>query len=293
MLLALGLPVIATPLSAPLMKAANAPEWIACDATEFIRTAVHALTHSDERRQAAQQIRETVENYTEFSDTLAATDACTALLETIYDELATAGHARFRNHPNQQTATMVLESPNHPSTTMLPKEWVRFDEWYNFTANPREDVHVLLTLDESTYNGGSMGEDHPISWCHNFEGGRAWYEGAGHVDSSYSDPLFLQHLLGGIEWTAGVVEGGGNCVTFKEVDTINDGLSEGSVRTSKLTADVAEYLAVAEAAADAGEHARAAHILKQAQAKSEGLQDATLTAKVGDLVEWQKGLVGF
>ena len=220
----------------------------------------------------------------------AATDAMHAV--PWYSELS-GGDARFRNHPAQQQATMVLESPNHPSTAMLPKAWSRFDEWYNFTSNPREDVHVLLTLDESTYSGGSMGEDHPISWCHNFEGGRSWYEGAGHVDSSYTEPLFLEHLLGGIEWTAGVAEGGGDCVTFAEANGITDRLSEGSVRNAKLSGDVAQYLADAEMAADAGDHAKAAHILKQARAKSEGLQDTTLTAKIGDLVEWQAGLIGF
>lgn len=220
----------------------------------------------------------------------AATDTMHAV--PWYSELS-GGKARFRNHPAQQQATMVVEDPSHPSTTMLPKKWSRFDEWYNFTANPRQDVHVLLTLDESTYSGGSMGADHPISWCHNFEGGRSWYEGAGHVDSSYTDPLFLQHLLGGIEWTAGVVQGGGNCVTFPEVRSIIDGLGTDSVRVTKLGDDVRRYLAAAEAAADAGDHAQAAHVLKQAQAKSNGLQDATLTAKIGDLVDWQTGLIGF
>lgn len=205
----------------------------------------------------------------------------------------TGGSARFRNHPAQQQATMVVESPNHPSTTMLPKEWSRFDEWYNFTSNPREDVHVLLTLDESTYSGGSMGADHPIAWCHNFEGGRSWYEGAGHVDSSYSDPLFLEHLLGGIEWTAGVAEGGGNCVTFPEVEEITADLSDGGNRNAKLGADVAEALAAAEAAAEDGDHAAAAHILKQAKGKAHGLQDETLVSKLADLVDWQGGLVGY
>jgi type 1 glutamine amidotransferase len=220
----------------------------------------------------------------------AATDTMHAV--PWYSKLS-GGSARFRNHPAQQQATMVVESPNHPSTTMLPKKWSRFDEWYNFTSNPRQDVHVLLTLDESTYTGGSMGADHPISWCQNFEGGRSWYEGAGHVDSSYTDPLFLAHLLGGIEWTAGVVEGGGNCVTFPEVKAITVGLDDGSQRTANLGADIARYLADAEAAADAGDHAQAAHILQQAQGKSHGLQDATLTSKIGDLVEWQTGLIGF
>lgn len=207
----------------------------------------------------------------------------------------TGGSARFRNHPAQQQATMVVESPNHPSTTMLPKQWSRFDEWYNFTSNPREDVHVLLTLDESTYNPGSgrMGADHPIAWCHNFEGGRSWYEGAGHVDAAYSDPLFLDHLLGGIEWTAGVVEGGGNCVTFPEVEKITADLGEGGNRNAKLSEDVADYLAAAEAAAGAGDHAEAAHILKQAKGKAHGLQDDTIVSKLADLQEWQGGLVGW
>jgi type 1 glutamine amidotransferase len=220
----------------------------------------------------------------------AATDAMHAV--PWYSQLS-GGGARFRSHPAQQQATMVVEDPNHPSTTMLPKKWSRFDEWYNFTSNPRKDVHVLLTLDESTYKGGTMGADHPISWCQNFEGGRSWYEGAGHVDSSYTDPLFLDHLLGGIEWTAGVAQGGGNCVTFPEVRRILDGSAAGSVRETKLSEDVAQHLAAAETAADAGDHARAAHVLQQARAKSEGLQDATLTSKIGDLADWQSGLVGF
>jgi len=94
--LALGLPVIAGLHSAPLLKAANAPEWIARDSAEYIRAAIHAGTHAEERRQAATQIRETVENYAEFTDTLGATDACCALLETVYDGLHASGHAIFR-----------------------------------------------------------------------------------------------------------------------------------------------------------------------------------------------------
>lgn len=220
--------------------------------------------------------------------------AATDSMHTVpwYSEL-TGGSARFRNHPAQQTATMRVESPGHPSTTMLPAEWVRFDEWYNFTANPREDVHVLITLDESTYNpgNGAMGADHPLAWCHNFEGGRSWYEGAGHTDASWSDPLFLEHILGGIEWTAGVVTGGGDCVTFGEVDGLVEGLSAGSVRGEKLSAQVAAYLETAKASADAGDHAAAIDTLKQAQGKAHGLQDATLVAKIGDLIEWQEALV--
>ncbi|MBM7505454.1 ThuA domain-containing protein [Agromyces aurantiacus] len=220
--------------------------------------------------------------------------AATDSMHTVpwYSEL-TGGGARFRNHPAQQTATMRVESPGHPSTEMLPTEWVRFDEWYNFTANPRDDVHVLITLDESTYNPGNgrMGEDHPIAWCHNFEGGRSWYEGAGHVDSSWTDPTFLAHILGGIQWTAGVVSGGGDCVTFSEVDDLVSGLEDGSQRVTRLGDDVTGYLDAAESAADAGDHAGAVDVLVQAKGKAHGLQDDALVAKIDDLIEWQQALV--
>ena len=136
-----------------------------------------------------------------------------------------------------------------------------------------------------TTRAAAMGADHPIAWCHNFEGGRSWYEGAGHVDASYTDPLFLDHLLGGIEWTAGVVEGGGNCVTFNEVDQINDRPpATGGNRDAKLSSDVAAYLPRRRPRHDAGDHAAAAHILKQAKGKAHGLQDDTIVAKLADLM---------
>jgi glucose/arabinose dehydrogenase len=111
--------------------------------------------------------------------------------------------AYFLSHPQIQTATIKVADRVHPSTSMLPKRWVRNDEWYNFRANPRGKVHVLATLDESTYTGGTNAPDHPIAWCHEYDGGRAWYTAGGHTNESYSEALFLAHLLGGIEFAAG------------------------------------------------------------------------------------------
>ena len=108
------------------------------------------------------------------------------------------------------------------------------------------------------------------------------------------DPLFLAHLLGGIEWTAGVVEGGGDCVTFPEVASINEAVAtDAGVRGDKLSAGVARYLAEAQADHEAGRHAEAVEALTQAKGKAHGLQDASLVAKIADLIEWQEGLVGF
>ncbi|MCB7135005.1 ThuA domain-containing protein [Cellulosimicrobium marinum] len=226
--------------------------------------------------------------------------AATDTMHTVpwYSQL-TGGGARFASHPAQQTATMRVESPNHPSTAHLPAAWERFDEWYNYTTNPREDVHVLITLDESTYSPGNnaMGEDHPLAWCHNFEGGRSWYEGAGHTDASWTDPLFLEHVLKGVQWTAGVISGGGDCVTFGEVDGIVEGFDDSTGHAdAEALMGITARLDAAEAAADAGDHAGAVAAISEADALAAGLSDESgdvdhLRGKLADLAEWQSGLV--
>ncbi|MHC4429719.1 MAG: ThuA domain-containing protein [Planctomycetota bacterium] len=108
--------------------------------------------------------------------------------------------AYFHSHPAIQEAVIDVTDHNHPSTRFLPQRWTRRDEWYNYRTSPSDTVRVLATLDERTYEGGSMGDDHPIAWCHEPDGGRAWYTGGGHTSESFQEPLFLQHLLGGILW---------------------------------------------------------------------------------------------
>ncbi|KOG42922.1 ThuA domain-containing protein [Streptomyces resistomycificus] len=111
--------------------------------------------------------------------------------------------AYFQSHPAIQPATVDVEDHAHPATSGLPSTWERTDEWYNYRSNPRERAHVLASLDESSYTGGTMNGDHPIAWCQNYQGGRAFYTGGGHTKESYADPAFRAHLLGGIRWATG------------------------------------------------------------------------------------------
>src|SRR6266571_4601533 len=108
--------------------------------------------------------------------------------------------AYFRDHPAVQSATLDVAEPRNG----LPARWTRTDEWYNFRSNPRASVHVLATIDESTYDGGGMGTDHPIAWWHEYDGGRAWYTAGGHTDEAWSEPLFLAHVLTGIQYALGM-----------------------------------------------------------------------------------------
>jgi type 1 glutamine amidotransferase len=115
--------------------------------------------------------------------------------------------AYFAGHPEVQPAVVHVEDRAHPATAELPEIWSRTDEWYDFRSNPRASLHVLATLDESTYVGGSMGSDHPIAWCREVSGARTFYTAGGHTRESYTEPLFVAHLAGGIRWAAGLEPG--------------------------------------------------------------------------------------
>src|SRR3954454_1606899 len=121
----------------------------------------------------------------------------------------------FRNHPaGTPTATVKVEDADEPSTAGIPASWTRTDEWYNFQPptnpvvngggndySPRDSgVHVLMTVDESTYDeqdGNTTDDDHPVTWCTDYDGGRAWYTALGHTQASYSEAPFRAHVLRG------------------------------------------------------------------------------------------------
>ena len=108
----------------------------------------------------------------------------------------------FTNHSQVLPATVVLEDAAHPADIGLPAHWERTDEWYNYIGTPRGCAHILATVDESTYHGGTVGKDHPIVWCRPVGKGRMWFTAMGHTETSFSEPLFVKHLLGGIQYAA-------------------------------------------------------------------------------------------
>jgi type 1 glutamine amidotransferase len=111
--------------------------------------------------------------------------------------------AYFKSHPSkQQEANLEIVDRSFIATKHLPATWRRLDEWYNYKWIA-DDLHVLIKIDEKSYTGGENGDNHPMSWYHSFDGGRAFYTALGHTDASYADPLYLKHLLGGIKYAIG------------------------------------------------------------------------------------------
>jgi glucose/arabinose dehydrogenase/type 1 glutamine amidotransferase len=127
--------------------------------------------------------------------------------EPAWQFLTDALGARSTGLSGIEEATVKVADRVHPSSEDLPEYWTRTDRWFNFDKNVRGFQHVLATVDESTYTGGTMGFDHPIAWCQDFQGGRAWYTGRGGTPQGFSSDSLQEQLLGGIEWAAGVEKG--------------------------------------------------------------------------------------
>jgi type 1 glutamine amidotransferase len=110
----------------------------------------------------------------------------------------------FLDHtPAAVPGIIDVEDTNNPSTASLPARWPHREEWYFFATNPRGKVHVLMTVEEASFLRTVFNTDHPIAWRRDAGKGRVWYTALGHDDSCYIEPLFLRHLLGGIEDAAG------------------------------------------------------------------------------------------
>ncbi|MEX0290800.1 MAG: ThuA domain-containing protein, partial [Flavobacteriaceae bacterium] len=110
----------------------------------------------------------------------------------------------FQSHPpGTPEADFIIKDKDFEATSFFTDSiWHRTDEMYNFKKlNP--DVNVVMTIDESTYEGGENGDYHPMSWYHAYDGGRAFYTALGHTEESYSEENFLKHLLGGINYAIG------------------------------------------------------------------------------------------
>tara|TARA_Y100001935_G_scaffold208879_1_gene178537 strand:- start:366 stop:1115 length:750 start_codon:yes stop_codon:yes gene_type:complete len=111
--------------------------------------------------------------------------------------------AYFLNHPEIQEAKIRTVDRKHISTKHLNKTWNIEDEWYNF-KDYKPYIKELLNLEEDSYNGGKNGKYHPITWYHEFDGGRSFYTGLGHRGETYKDERFVRLLLGGIIYASGI-----------------------------------------------------------------------------------------
>ncbi|MEQ9568446.1 MAG: ThuA domain-containing protein, partial [Pseudomonadales bacterium] len=117
----------------------------------------------------------------------------------------------FHIHPVIQSAEIEVLDRSFPGIERMPDRLLVTEEWYEFSEERIDTLNYILAVDESTYDpnvdwgraaGGGMGEFHPVSWYHEYDGGRAFYTALGHLGATYSDRLFVEHIYGGLYWAA-------------------------------------------------------------------------------------------
>ena len=84
---------------------------------------------------------------------------------------------------NTAAAQVKTEDAKHPCMKNLPAGFtIHKEEWYTWDKNPRNSVHVLASVNESSYVPGStikMG-DHPVVWTNEHVRARNIYIFMGH-----------------------------------------------------------------------------------------------------------------
>lgn len=117
----------------------------------------------------------------------------------------------FVIHPQIQTASIDVVGNDFPGTAQLPKRLLWTDEYYHYGNAHTKNLKYILAVDESSYAPAAawgdlkvdgMGDFHPIAWYQEYDGGRSFYTGLGHLGAAYEQPMFLSHLYGGIYWAA-------------------------------------------------------------------------------------------
>ncbi len=121
------------------------------------------------------------------------------------------GHM-FKIHPVVQTAMLEVQDGTFPGLETWPKRMLWTDEYYEYLDGSKQPgFNYLLTVDEDTYDVNAKwgdnvakghGDFHPMSWYHDYDGGRAFYTNLGHMPAVFAEPAFLHHLYGGIWWAA-------------------------------------------------------------------------------------------
>ncbi len=119
-----------------------------------------------------------------------------------YGKLVGAYFTSHPNNPNVREATCHVIDHGHMASDSLPDSFQKIDEFYNY-KNINPDLNVLVTIDETSYEGGTNGENHPMVWYHDYDGGRAFYTAFGHTDETYSEAHFMEQLSGGLAYVIG------------------------------------------------------------------------------------------
>jgi type 1 glutamine amidotransferase len=120
----------------------------------------------------------------------------------------------FSWHAKFQKFNVRMVDPTHPSVQGLPTTWTKGDEFYfakELYPGPKvlmaHDITTLDTTDAAQKaniikNAGTFVELYPSVWTYDFDGGHTWVTTLGHDKKDYSEPVYMKHILQGIQYVA-------------------------------------------------------------------------------------------
>ena len=126
------------------------------------------------------------------------------------------GGCDFNSDSEFLKAKVVVDpkAKDHPAVRGYGDEFFYTADWTNHTRSVTglPGVGVLLRVDEKSYEpvrdyfktrgGKPMGDDHPICWTREIEGGKFFYTELGHDVRSLDTKFGRQHILEAIRWAA-------------------------------------------------------------------------------------------
>jgi uncharacterized protein len=81
---------------------------------------------------------------------------------------------------------------------------IQKEEWYTYDKSPRPNVHVIASVDESSYvprDTVTMG-DHPVIWTNDHFKARNVYIFMGHSPVLFEDEMYKRIFRNSIFWAA-------------------------------------------------------------------------------------------
>jgi type 1 glutamine amidotransferase len=142
--------------------------------------------------------------------------------------------AEFIIHGSQQRAHQICVDKNFPGMSAVPVDFGPLEEWYSL-KDFAPDLHVLLVQDTSNMDKSGNNKhaydrpNYPSTWAHEYghgqvlypsfprggflllhkgprpHPGRVFYTSMGHRDDIWTNPVFQQVLVGGMNWVLGRV----------------------------------------------------------------------------------------
>jgi type 1 glutamine amidotransferase len=89
------------------------------------------------------------------------------------------------------------------STSKVPMKWrLNLVEWYFWNYHDSYRETDVIATGEVKQNQPDLPANYPVTWRHEYQGGRIWYTNMGHYAENFHQEEFIQHLLDGIAWAA-------------------------------------------------------------------------------------------